>query len=163
MSEPARAPFDRWPDQVVFQGGRGWLTPHGPAVITQTLAERVDAATAIRLHDFLFTLVKANIGTRVPGVTLLHDWRSVRSVEPSAVQAWLSRSKKTAHAFMQSSIYIACDANPLFRMVLRPALLSNRALTNVPAPELLEDPRPPLARHGIQPPPPDYWAEWLKG
>lgn len=154
-------PLASWPTEVAFAGGRGWLLPLAGAVLTQTDVDRADADVALGVHGFLEQLVDAGIAERLPGATLLHDWRTLRHVQPGGVNAWLSRTKRTAAAFRDSKIFIACDVSPLLRMVLRPAMLTNQALTNIAAPELVESPGPIIERLGLRPPRPGTLAAWL--
>ena len=158
-----RPPFLGWPMQWCFDGGYAWLTPTGPAVVTQISATKVTAINVHSLQDIFDELVRARVTERLPGLCIIHDWRSIQSVDASARKAWGERTKRPGNPYREVKFYVAVNANPIVRMALKSAALAVQLAVGQRLAHFEDDPAEPIERLGITSPPADFLATWLRG
>lgn len=155
-----RAPLVGWPRQVSFTGGNAWLTPNGPAIVTQTWAPRATLSTVHGLCNFLDKLVAARVPARMPRLLVLHDWRSLHEVEPGARAVWTQRTRRADNPFGECDIYVALAGSPMLRMALRTAALTIQLAMGQRAARFVESIEPPMHERGVTPPSTGF-LEWF--
>lgn len=141
--------------------GFAWLTPHGPAVVTQATSERADASTVHALHDFYDRLAVADIRGRLPSLTIVHDWRRMKRVDPAALGAWRARAEGRKAGFYGFDVFVCVSGNPLLRMVLRSAAVSSKVIAGQRSVRFVDEPGPILASRGIRAPEPGFLDAWI--
>ena len=157
-----RPPFLGWPRQVQFDGGYGWLTPQGPAIVTQTSTACASHSTVHSLCDLLDELVQARVTACLPGLVVLHDWRSLTSVEEGARAIWAHRTRRSDNPFAATDIYVALGGSSVLRMALRTAALTIQLTNGQRAARFIEKPEQVIGERGVGPPPADFWARWRR-
>lgn len=162
-AQPAFAPKPPllgWPRQAFFDGGYAWLTPNGPAIVTQTITARATKNTVNTLCDFLDGLVSCEIAARLPGLLVLHDWRSLSEIEDGARAIWTRRTRRPGNPFGACDIYVALGGNPVMRMALRAAALTIQLAQGQRAARFVDSIEPVMREHAVTPPAPDFFERW---
>lgn len=119
---PARTPFDRWPEQLVdARFGYAWFT--APSVFLNQLTDRHATITTVHaLHDAIDHVLerrREEIDAH-GGLTIIHDWRELRSYDSDARKAYLERMKRREPGYLKQAIAIVGNT-PLLRMAVQTA------------------------------------------
>ena len=155
-----RAPLVGWPRQVNIHGGHAWLTPHGPAIVTQTWEPRATLATVHSLCDFLDALVLDEVVARMPGLVVLHDWRSLQELDPGARAVWAQRTRRPDNPFGACDIYVALAGSPMLRMALRTAALTIQLAIGQRAARFVDSIEPTMQERRVTAPPTAFLPWW---
>jgi hypothetical protein len=158
-----RPPFAGWPRQWQLSDGHAWLTPHGPAFITQATCTQAKVGLVHELHDVFDELARDRVEERLPGLVLLHDWRTVTGFDPGVRDAWAVRGARPNAPFRAMPAYIAIGGNKILRMVLKTASLALQMATSAPVARFIDDPEDILRERRIAAPPFGYLGRWRDG
>ncbi len=148
----AREPFETWPIQFHDPelGLFAWYAR--PATyVTQTTATRATGAHATligRAMDHLLDRYRSEVEMHA-GLLVIHDWRSLRELEPEARRIYSQRIEGYKRGF-QRGAYVALDLNPALRTVVRLAATALPFRVGYTV-EVLDDPLVLLGRHGLVP------------
>jgi hypothetical protein len=157
------APLTGWPRQwAVAKLGWMWLTPTGPALVTQTIAESATPAAIDEFHDRLDELLAAGLMVRFPKLYMVHDWRSIREIPAGTREVWRTRAARKGKPFQKlTGTYLAVTTSPLLRMALQASSLAVQLISGQPPPRIVTDPTEVLSRLVIGAPPAGYLETWL--
>lgn len=156
-------PLSDWPVQHARGGNFAWLTPEGPAIVTQTTGPRGTVEMVEAIHSFYDLLADSDIKARIPQLTIIHDWRSITGVDREALGAWTRRSDRPGKPFAAYASYVVVDQSPLIRMVLRTAAITAQMMAGQRSITFAEELDPVLQQHRVSAPPPGYLQRWEKG
>lgn len=159
----AGPPFSEWELQHAFEGGYTWLTPEGPALVSQSAVRVATTSVVDGFHDFVDMLVEAQFPSRLGPLIVLFDWRSIERVEPQAAARFLERAHREGRPFSGSRSYIATSRSPVVRMVIRAASMTFRTFAGNVSLSFVADPQCVLDERGIAAPPSGFLPEWLGG
>jgi hypothetical protein len=115
------------------------------------------------LQDVFDELVRARVTERLPDLCLVHDWRSVEKIEPSARQAWSKRTDRPGKPFASVKFYVSLGSSPILRMALKSAALAVQLAVGQRAAHFVDDPDEVLKGRRIAPPDAGFLGPWLKG
>ena len=136
-----------------------WVTETPAAVVTQSLFEHATPTAVDALHDVLDEVIALGFLANNPGAIIIHDWRSVRSIEPGTRDTWARRSDRPGKPFqIVGTSYLAVSAGSLMRMAIQTGALTIQLATGQPPIKVIDDPATPLVTHGIRPPGRDLFA-----
>jgi len=146
-------PFAGWSRAGHLRGyGFVWWLKREGALVTQTTVEYADEAFSTALHDYLDDILARHWGylqTR-QGLTVVHDWRSVRSYDQTAAVAFVARMRRRPKGYLKLSCMVLPTHNTLVRFAVHTAstIASLTVGRNV---EITASPYVALARAGISP------------
>lgn len=158
-----RPPFLSWPRQWIFDGGFAWLTPSGPAIVVQTTVEVASDSTVHSLQDIFDDLLRERVMERLPGLSIIHDWRSLRKIGAAARRAWTERTKRPGMPYADLTPYVALGDAPMLRMALKSAAVAVQLAVGQHIAHFVDHPRDAMYEAGVLPPPEDFLREWLTG
>jgi hypothetical protein len=150
-----RAPFLGWPRQWFHDDyGFGWIADaRDGAVVTQSVHDRATIVGINALHDFLDRVIDSGFLRARPGSVVIHDWRSIRAIDPGVREAWSARSRRRGrHLDGLGAAYVVTSANGVVRMMIQTAALALQLATGQPPTRVVADPAAALAAHGIRGP-----------
>lgn len=142
-------PFLGWPCQSNFAGGHGWVSPFGPALITQTTMTHVTVEHVHALSDYLDSMDAAGVLKQNPELIVLHDWRSIASIESGCREAYRERYLRRGAAFGNCDIYLALSGNPLLKMMFRTAALGLQMVARQRIIRFVDCPESVLEHHHV--------------
>lgn len=154
MIEPAAQPkplppFDRWKIELHDpRFGFRWFrepaimidhltVPHGTVAMVAAMMERLDEMFVERRRAI----------EAAGGLTILGDWRAVRSYDPPARQLFLEELRKPRK--IKGSIVVLARAGAFLRMAVHAASMV-AAVINAPSIAISEDVNAVLREHGIE-------------
>ncbi len=145
-------PFLGW-SQAHHLEGYGfvwWLKGHG-ALVTQTTVEHADAIFTTAISDYLDDNILARHWGYLQargGLTLVHDWRSVRSYDQAAAADFVARMRRRPKGYLKLSCMVLPTHNTLVRYAVHTAS-AIASLTVGRTVEITASPAVALARAGI--------------
>jgi hypothetical protein len=147
---PPQPPFFDWPIQLALSSGYIWYTEPG-VFVTQAHIEHstiLDTLSMSEKIDSVVRLRKAEL-SKLGGLLIIHDWRSLKTWDPDARQALIDRSIARGRAVR--AVVIAIDVNPVFRML---AHVVNATLAAVGGPrvQLVETLEATLEKYAVKKP-----------
>jgi hypothetical protein len=157
-------PFIGWPRQWVQPAyGFVWVCESPAAIVSQCIHEHASIIGVNALHDALDEIVALGFLAVHPGAIIIHDWRSVRTLEAGARDAWSKRSARPGKPMQAAGTsYLAVVTGSIMRMTIQTAALTVQLATGQPPIRVIDDPATPLAAHGIHAPARDLFAR-LRG
>lgn len=150
-----RVPFVGWPRQWVRPSyGFIWVVADSPAIVTQSTFETGSIEGVTALHDVLDEIIASGFVEEHPGLVIIHDWRSVKTMETGARSAWHKRSARPGKPLRVVGVsYLAVSSSSILRMAIQTGALAVQLATGQPPIRVIDDPAVPLAAHNIKAPP----------
>lgn len=152
--ERPRPPFDGWPAHRALPGiGHAWYAD--PAVlVNQSTIEHADRAAATRLQDLIdeVRLAVPEECSAAGGLAVIHDWRLLRSHDPAARAAFLSRMRARPKGYLRMAIVIVDGENRFLRAAIEMANLLTATVTGGRV-EVASSPQQAIARLQVRPRP----------
>lgn len=144
-----------WTEGVRFAPqGNVWVFPSQEVVFTEVTVASPTPSDAGALIDMFLWLNGELHAEHAP--TLIHDWRSIRSIPKETRQTFQLRRRELR--MRPARIIVAADMNPLTRMVIRTVSLGAQLVSGVTPIDLVKDPRLSLAELGVKSPDPELHA-----
>lgn len=155
----ARVPFLAWPVQWSHPAyGLMWFTDEPGAIVTQSLVERANIAAIDALHDFLDETVRLGLFEGRTDVVIVHDWRSIRVIDPGAKGQWLKRTERPGKPFRSiAASYVAVQVSGVLRMAVQTGALAVQLATGQQPVKIIEDPLVALTQCRIRAPARDLY------
>jgi hypothetical protein len=146
---------DTWTEGIRFAaGGCVWVFPKEEVVFTEITVTAPTPSDAGALID-MFLWLGHELGTDHEP-TIVHDWRSIRSIPKETRQTFQLRRREIR--MRPKRLVVAADLNPLTRMVMRTVALGAQLVSGAAPIELVKDPRLSLAELGVKSPDPALHA-----
>jgi len=149
-----RVPFVGWPRQwTSAEYGFMWFTDQPGALVTQCLIERATVAGIDAIHDYFDEVIRLGLIEDRTDVVIIHDWRTIRTIEPGAREQWQKRSNRPGKPMAKiAASYVAVTASGVVRMAIQTGALAVQLATGQKPVKMVEDPATPVAAHGIRAP-----------
>jgi hypothetical protein len=148
-----RAPFEAWPAPD-WNWGAGYAWRAEPAaIVTQALLSVPERAHGQQLSQLVDRHAAAHPEEveHAGGLLLIHDWRAFYTYDPALRSFYLERMLER-RPYRVRAIILAVSVRGFIRMAARPfSMLAERSLGITV--DLVDDPAPVLARHGVRPHP----------
>lgn len=146
---------DGWAKGVHFApDGRVWVFPTEEVVFTEISVASPTPRDAGALID-MFLWLSRELGSE-HSPTLVHDWRSIRSIPRPTREIFQLRRRELR--MRPKRIIVAADMNPVTRMVMRTVALGAQLVSSAAPIDLVKDPRLTLAELGVKSPDPGLHA-----
>lgn len=152
MTSGPLPPLNDWPVQV-HDPAYGYAWYARPAAFVSQAHVRIGDAAAVNVVQGWIDAVLEERQDDIldaGGILVLHDWRLVERYTSEARVAYLARMRARDPSYLRHSV-VCVPPNPLFKMAVQAGNLV-AALTARAKVELAEDPRTPLAVHGVEKP-----------
>ncbi|MBI2392857.1 MAG: hypothetical protein HYV09_24950 [Deltaproteobacteria bacterium] len=155
----ARVPFLAWPVQWSHPAyGLMWFTDEPGAIVTQCLVERATPGAIGALHDFLDETVRLGLFEGRTDVVIVHDWRSIRVIDPGCRAEWLRRTQRPNKPFANiAASYVAVQLTGVLRMAVQTGALAVQLATGQQPVKIIDDPLEALAQCRIRAPARDLY------
>lgn len=149
---PPQSPLADWPVQHTISAGYIWYTEPG-ALVTQAHVAHVTRSDTLEMTRCVDTILRVRQAelSKLGGLLILHDWRSLKTWDNASRQLILDRLRDRSPKELRTVI-IATSVNPLFRMLAQVANVTVAALGGARV-QLVSSYAPLLLVHGITRPP----------
>lgn len=152
-------PFVGWPRQWMRpEYGFVWVVDSPGAIVSQCAHDHATIVGVDALHDVLDEIIGLGFLAEHEGTVIIHDWRTIKTIEPGAREAWSRRSARPGRPLQNvGTSYLAVATGSIMRMTIQAGALAVQLATGQPPIKVIDDPAVPLAAHGIHAPPRDSW------
>lgn len=148
--------FTTWTEPIPLSDvGGAWVFPEQAVLYTESTSVAPTIEHARTLFDF-FDWMLTHLPPDRP-TTLIHDWRSLRSIPPEVRQAFITRRKRFA-ILKPARVVIAVKMNPVIRMGVQTVSLAAQMFMDAVKIDVVDDPAPALREHGVSEPDPSLHA-----
>jgi hypothetical protein len=145
---------DLWAEGIALsKDARAWVFPEQRVIFTQSYADAPTLADVRGLVDFFLWLENMHgpdALPKTPPPTVIHDWRSFKSVSMNVRQEFVARRKEIAT--LPSRLVVAVAVNPVLRMAMRTVALAGQLVTHTVPLDLVDDPTEALVAAGATQP-----------
>ena len=147
---------DLWAEGIALsKDARGSVFPAERVIFTQSYGSEPTMGDANGLVDFFLWLERLDgpdAMPKTPPPTVVHDWRSFKSVSMNVRQAFVARRKEIKT--MPGKLVVAVAVNPVLRMAMRTVALASQLVTHAVPLDLVDDPTETLVGAGATQPDP---------
>jgi len=145
-----------WAEGIALSAqARGWVFPEQRVIFTQSYGSEPTKDDVNGLVDFFLWLEHlegADAMPKTPPPTVVHDWRSFKSISMDVRQAFVTRRKEITT--LPGKLVVAVAVNPVLRMAMRTVALASQLVTHAVPLDLVDDPTEALVTAGATLPDP---------
>lgn len=147
---------DLWAEGIALSANaRAWLFPPQRVIFTQSYGSEPTLDDVNGLVDFFLWLERMegpDALPKTPAPTVIHDWRSFKSVSMDVRHAFGARRKEISA--LPAKLVVAVAVNPMLRMAIRTVALAAQLVTHAVPLDLVDDPTEALVAAGATQPDP---------
>jgi hypothetical protein len=150
------APFHDWPVDLFIEGvGYAWYRRDVGAFVTQATLTTTTSAAADLVNDYVDHIVlhEQRSFARLGGLTVLYDWRSITSVEPSSATRFMQRMAERERGYLRRSGVVMSPSSSFMLETALHAASAFAALTLGKRIQIFTDIQAPLTEFGLRAPP----------
>jgi hypothetical protein len=145
-----------WAEGIALSpSARAWVFPEQRVIFTQSYGDAPTLDDANGLVDFFLWLERLegpDAMPKTPAPSVIHDWRSFKSVSMNVRQRFVTRRKEIGT--LPGKLVVAVAVNPVLRMAMRTVALAGQLVTHAVPLDLVDDPKDALVAAGATDPDP---------
>jgi hypothetical protein len=136
--------------------GGAWVFPEQGVLYTESTATIPTVEHARTLFDFFDWMIHHQPAEKP--TTVIHDWRSMRSIPSDVRQTFIARRKRFAAVMRPARVVIAVKLNPVIRMGIQTVSLAAQMFTDAVPIDVVAECGPTLREYGVSEPDPSLHA-----
>lgn len=130
-----------------------WFTDQPGALVTQCVRDHATIAGIDALHDYFDEVVRLGLLAGRTDLVIVHDWRTIRTIETGAREQWQKRSNRPGKPMASiAASYLAVRASGVVRMAIQTGALAVQLATGQKPIKMVDDPQTALEKHAIRAP-----------